>query len=64
MLLMCTFGFGPEMINFRTVVAAAVLLSLALVLSLAVEIWATARRASNAKSLLLLDSRRAAAGRQ
>jgi hypothetical protein len=64
MLLMCTFGFGPEMIDFRTVVAAAILLSLALVLSLAVEIWATGRRASNAESLSQPHGRRPAARRQ
>jgi hypothetical protein len=54
MPLMCTLGFGPEMIDFRTVLAAAFLLGLTLVLSLAAEIWARGRRASNAKALLPL----------
>jgi hypothetical protein len=54
---MCTLGFGPEMIDFRTVLAAAFLLRLTLVLSLAAEMWARGRRASNAKALLpLLES--------
>jgi hypothetical protein len=40
MPLMCTLGFGPEIIDFRTVVAATVLLSFTLALSLVAEIWA------------------------
>jgi hypothetical protein len=54
MPLMCTLGFGPEMIDFRTVLAAAYLLGLTLVLSLAAEIGARGRRASRAKALLPL----------
>jgi hypothetical protein len=54
MPLMCTLGFGPEMIDFRTVLAAAFLLGLALVLSLAAEIGARGRRASRARALLPL----------
>jgi hypothetical protein len=58
---MSTFGFGPEMIDFRTVLAAASLLGFALVLSLAAEIGARGRRASNAKaSLPLVGSPQAA----
>jgi hypothetical protein len=54
MPLMSTFGFGPEMIDFRTVMAAAFLLGITLVLSLAAEIWARGRRTRNAKATLPL----------
>jgi hypothetical protein len=49
MPLVRTLGFGPEMIDFRTVSAAAFLLGSALIMSLAAEIWAGDRRASNGK---------------
>ena len=51
---MCTLGFGPEMIDFHTVLAATFLLGLTLFLSLAADIWARRRRARNAKALLPL----------
>jgi hypothetical protein len=61
MPLMCTLGFGPEMIDFRTVAAGIVLLGFSLILSSMAEIWARRRRLNNVRSFLPLDSRRAAA---
>jgi hypothetical protein len=61
MPLMSTFGFGPGMIDFRTVMAAAFALGFALVLLLAAEIWARGSGASKAKALLpLMESPRVA----
>jgi hypothetical protein len=53
MPLMSTLGFGPEMVDFRTVMAAAFLLGVVLVILLAAQIWVSARCASDAKVLLV-----------
>jgi hypothetical protein len=54
MPLMSTLGFGPEMVDFRTVMAAAFLLGLLLVMTLAAKIWSRATCVSDAKVLLPL----------
>jgi hypothetical protein len=48
---MSKFGFGPEMIDFRTVLAATVLSGCTLLGALAFEILARSRRVSNSKAL-------------